>query len=91
MQVIPGVYIIRSVVDFCLLKKLCKVPTSDPVVQFIKDHKGSEEEIAAYGVEISNEIVKKILLDKDFCPPHIYTMNELVSIKEFLVNLKIDK
>ncbi|XP_044751598.1 probable methylenetetrahydrofolate reductase [Coccinella septempunctata] len=91
MQIIPGVYMIRSVVDFCLLKKLCKVPTNDPVVQFIKDHKGSEDEIAAYGIKISNEVIRKILQDKDFCPPHIYTMNEFASIRDFISNLKLEK
>ncbi|XP_045469891.1 methylenetetrahydrofolate reductase-like [Harmonia axyridis] len=89
MNIIPGVYVIRSVVDFCLLKKLCKVPTNDPIVQFIKDHKESEEEIAAYGIQLSNDIIKKILLDEDFCPPHIYTMNEFDAVHNFLSNMKL--
>lgn len=88
MRIIPGVYIIRSVIDFCFLQKLCKVPQNDPLVQKIKKMEGNDKEIADFGTNSSLDTVKKLLDDKDFCPPHVYTMDELTSISDFLKLLK---
>ncbi|XP_045480590.1 methylenetetrahydrofolate reductase-like [Harmonia axyridis] len=70
--------------DFCFLQKLCKVPQSDPLVQKIKQMRDNDKEIAEFGAKSSLETVKKLLADKDFCPPHLYTMDQLAAIYEFL-------
>ncbi|XP_045461636.1 methylenetetrahydrofolate reductase-like [Harmonia axyridis] len=88
LPVIPGVYVIHSVVDFCLLKKLCKVPQDDPVVEFVKNNKDKDEEMANFGLKLSSEIVQNLMHDQDFMPPHIFSMNEFRSVEEFLSKLK---
>ncbi|XP_044746084.1 methylenetetrahydrofolate reductase-like [Coccinella septempunctata] len=91
LPVIPGVYVIQSVVDFCLLKKLCKVPQDDPAIEFVKENKDKDDEIAAFGWKLSTEIVKKLIQDTDFLPPHIFSMNEFRAIENFLKSLREHK
>ncbi|KAL3266089.1 hypothetical protein HHI36_010275 [Cryptolaemus montrouzieri] len=88
MQIIPGLYVIRSVVDFCFLQRLCKVPQDDPIVQRLKKLEGDDKEIATLGIEVSMEVVKHLMADLEFCPPHLYTMDELGSIKQFLKDVE---
>lgn len=54
----------------------------------MKDNKAKDSEIATFGLNLSAEIVQKLLHDQNFLPPHIFSMNEFSAVEGFLKNLR---
>ncbi|OAD61899.1 putative methylenetetrahydrofolate reductase [Eufriesea mexicana] len=76
VPIIPGIFPIVNYTCMKNILNMCNVKIPRIILNTLKEIKNDDEKVRRYGIELSINIIKDIILSKTTCGFHFFTLNK---------------
>ncbi|XP_076236564.1 methylenetetrahydrofolate reductase (NADPH) isoform X2 [Calliopsis andreniformis] len=77
VPIIPGILPIPNYASFEKMVKICNVKVPLNILRTLESIKTNDDDVHAYGIELTTSIIKDIIASKTTCGFHLFTLNRI--------------
>ncbi|KAG5865677.1 hypothetical protein JTB14_020628 [Gonioctena quinquepunctata] len=87
IPIIPGIFIVSSQKSLEAVSNFCGIGIPQDILDIVKKNQHNPAAIRNFGVFHTTELIKKLMANDEFCGFHMFSLNDLVLLKEVLRGL----